>query len=105
MPTAPTLARLAVALVSVANATAALTLPKSIAGASPKASFAMGARDARGATLKLQRPPRVPRRERSDREHADALSHGARRGRLEGKTPRVQSTRSLARVNPDTRHR
>jgi hypothetical protein len=42
MPTAPTLARLAVALVSVANATAALTFPKAIAGASPKASFAMG---------------------------------------------------------------
>ncbi|HXE69542.1 MAG TPA: hypothetical protein VN523_09280 [Hyphomicrobiaceae bacterium] len=77
MPTAPTLARLAVALVSVANATAALTLPKSIAGASPKASFAMGARDARGATLKLQRPPRVPRRERSDREHADAFARSS----------------------------
>jgi len=77
MPTAPTLARLAVALVSVANATAALTLPKAIAGALPKASFAVATGDLHGAGLKLQRPPRVPRRERSDRENVDYFARSS----------------------------
>ena len=77
MLTAPTLARLAVALVSVANATAALTFPKATAGALPKASFAVATRDAHEAGLKLQRPPRLPRRERSDREHADAFARSS----------------------------
>ena len=77
MPTAPTLVRLAVALVSVANASAALTLPKALVGAAAKPGVATGAHDAREAALKLQRPPRVPRRERSDREHAEVLARSS----------------------------
>jgi len=77
MPTAPTLVRLAVALVSVANASAALTLPKGIADAAAKAAVVMGPGDARRSALKLQRPPRVPRRERSDREHVEAFARSS----------------------------
>jgi len=77
MPTAPTLARLAVALLSVAHATAALTFPKALAGASATGSLALAAGDARGPAARLQRPPRVPRRERSDRQHADASARCA----------------------------
>jgi hypothetical protein len=77
MPTAPTLVRLAVALVSVANASAALTLPKALVGAAAKASLATATRDARESALKLQRPPRVPRRERSDREHAEVFARSS----------------------------
>jgi hypothetical protein len=77
MPTAPTLARLAVALFSVAHATAALTFPKAVARTSVKASLVLAPGDARRPAARLQRPPRVPRRERSDREHADASARAA----------------------------
>jgi hypothetical protein len=74
MPTAPTLTRLALALVSVANATAALSLPTALARTCVGASPAAAAAQLRGGPFRLQRPPRVPRRERADHEYAEGAA-------------------------------
>jgi hypothetical protein len=77
MPTAPTLTRLAVALVSVANATAALSLPPVLARTCVAARPVAAAAQPHGGPLRLQRPPRVPRRERADHEYADGAAAGS----------------------------
>jgi hypothetical protein len=77
MPTAPTLTRLAVALVSVVNATVVLSLPKAPAGTCITARPAATATQPRGGASRLQRPPRVPRRERADLEYAEGWAAAA----------------------------
>jgi hypothetical protein len=72
MMRAPTLARLAVALISVANASAALMLPKPIARATGAATPVAAATGDLRPECRVQRPPRVPRRERARPERADA---------------------------------
>jgi len=74
MTTAPTLARLAVALISVANASAALMLPKAIAAPSCPSLRAAEARDERRGEFRRLRPPRVPRRERVGCERSLTLA-------------------------------
>jgi hypothetical protein len=64
MTTASTLARLAVALISVGNASAALMLPKAIVAPSCPSLQAADVRDERRPEFRRLRPPRVPRRER-----------------------------------------
>ena len=73
MTTAPTLTRLAVALVSVANASAALMLPKAVAAPSCPSLRVAQARDDRPPEFRRLRPPRVPRRERVGCERSLAL--------------------------------
>ena len=74
MLTAPTLTRLAVGLVSVANASAPVSLPKPPAAATIGAQAVASAAQPRAALSRLQRPPRVPRRERAEHEFADAAA-------------------------------
>jgi hypothetical protein len=76
MLTAPALTRLAVGLVSVANASAAVSLPKPPAAATIGAQAVASAAQPRAAFSRLQRPPRVPRRERAGHEFADAAAAG-----------------------------
>jgi len=67
------MARLGIALISFANATAALTLPRvpaaTCAGAIEAASY-------RRMDVKVQRPPRVPRREPFVADPAEAPAAG-----------------------------
>ncbi|MFZ0849674.1 MAG: hypothetical protein WAO08_10790 [Hyphomicrobiaceae bacterium] len=77
MTTAPTVTRLAIALISVVNASAALTLPKAISGASPAGLLAAAAGGRNGTELRMQRPPRLPRRDPASREWPDATARQA----------------------------
>ena len=77
MTRASTLVRLAVALVSVANASAGLMLPKAIAAAVGSAMLVVAARGEPRAEFRVQRPPRVPRRERAEGERADAWARAS----------------------------
>ena len=57
------MARLGIALVSFANATAALAVPKAFAYGCAGALPAIEAAASRALQVRVQRPPRVPRRE------------------------------------------
>ena len=57
-------ARLVVALISVINATVALAAPNAFARGCASALPAIQATSPCGAQVRVQRPPRVPRRER-----------------------------------------
>jgi len=71
------MARLGIALISFANATAALGVPKALAATCGGAPPAITALDLRGSDVRVQRPPRVPRRERFEGDVAAAQSAGA----------------------------
>ena len=58
------MARLGIALIAFANATAALTVPKAFAHAATGAPVALQAIAHGGSQVRVQRLPRVPRRER-----------------------------------------
>jgi hypothetical protein len=60
------MARLAIALIAFANATAALTVPRALAHAATRAPVTVQAIPDAGSQVRVQRLPRVPRRERFD---------------------------------------
>ena len=60
------MARLAIALIAFANATAALTVPKALALAATRGPVTVQAIPEGGPQVRVQRLPRVPRRERFD---------------------------------------
>jgi hypothetical protein len=70
------MARLGIALIAFANATAALTVPKAFAATSSGAPAAIELASRRGMDVKVQRLPRVPRRERFEGDRPEALVAG-----------------------------
>ncbi|HJZ31580.1 MAG TPA: hypothetical protein VKF35_10765 [Hyphomicrobiaceae bacterium] len=77
MTTAATFVRLSVALISVINASAALTLPQTRARFGITTPVAATASHQRRAQIRRQRPPRVPRRQPNDQDPTEAFARGA----------------------------
>ncbi|MBX9592492.1 MAG: hypothetical protein K2X43_24660 [Hyphomonadaceae bacterium] len=71
------IARLAIALIAFANATAALTVPRALAHTATGTPPAIETTGCRQVGLKVQRPPRVPRRERLEADQMAAPAAGS----------------------------
>ena len=70
------MARLGIALISFANGTAALSVPKVLAATGSGAPVAIALAGGRIMDVKVQRLPRVPRRERFEGDRPEALVAG-----------------------------
>ncbi len=68
------MARLGIALISFANATAALTAPKALAFIAASAPLTIHASLPGTSEVRVQRPPRVPRRERFESAMAEVAA-------------------------------